>query len=153
MTSSGVRILIVDDNGLLQPNDDPVMASIRCAAATIDSAERLPISWDVRVGIHIGPVVAGVVGRQKFSFDIWGDTVNMAARLAGYGTNSGIFLSSAAWRHVSGRVDATPLGPVSIKGKGNVEVYQIMLAVSPGGLQRRRAAETSDIRCPPEINR
>ena len=89
--------------GLLQPNLDPVMASIKCAAATIDSAKRLPISWDVRVGIHIGPVVAGVVGRQKFSFDIWGDTVNMAARLAGYGTSSGIFLSAAAWTHVCGR--------------------------------------------------
>jgi adenylate cyclase len=113
--------------GLLEPNLDPVMASIKCAAATIDSAKRLPISWDVRVGIHIGPVVAGVVGRQKFSFDIWGDTVNMAARLAGYGTSSGIFLSAAAWTHVCGRIRAAPLGLVPMKGKGDFEVYQIIL--------------------------
>jgi class 3 adenylate cyclase len=113
--------------GLLQPNPDPVMASITGAAATIDVAQRLPIAWDVRVGIHIGPVVAGVVGRQKFSFDIWGDTVNTAARLAGFGTSSGIFLSAEAWTRVSGRVRVAPLGPVPIKGKGDLEVFQIII--------------------------
>lgn len=110
---------------LLLPNPDPVMASIRCAAATIGSARGLPTPWDVRVGIHIGPVVAGVVGRQKFSFDIWGDTVNIAARLAGYGTSSGIYLSAAAWKHIYGRVETEPLGLVPMKGKGNVEVYRV----------------------------
>ncbi len=115
--------------GLLLPNSDPVMASIECAISTIASARDLPLPWDVRVGIHIGPVVAGVVGRQKFSFDIWGDTVNVAARLAGYGRQSGINLSSAAWERVRARVDAAPLGPVPIKGKGNIDAYR----VSPQG--------------------
>jgi class 3 adenylate cyclase len=111
--------------GLLLPNPDPVMASIECAISTITSARRLPLPWDVRVGIHVGPVVAGVVGRQKFSFDIWGDTVNVAARLAGYGRQSGINLSSGAWERVRTRVDAAPLGPVPIKGKGDIEAYRI----------------------------
>jgi len=111
--------------GLLLPNPDPVMASIECAASTIASARDLPLPWDVRVGIHIGPVVAGVVGRQKFSFDIWGDTVNVAARLAGYGRQSGINLSSAAWERVQTRVEATPLGPIPIKGKGDIEAYRV----------------------------
>jgi class 3 adenylate cyclase len=111
--------------GLLLPNPDPVMASIECAIATIASARDLPLPWDVRVGIHIGPVVAGVVGRQKFSFDIWGDTVNVAARLAGYGRQSGINLSSDAWERVRTRVDAAPLGPVLIKGKGAIEAYRV----------------------------
>jgi adenylate cyclase len=111
--------------GLLLPNSDPVMASIECAISTIASARDLPLPWDVRVGIHIGPVVAGVVGRQKFSFDIWGDTVNVAARLAGYGRQSGINLSSDAWERVRTRVDAAPLGPVPIKGKGNIDAYRI----------------------------
>jgi adenylate cyclase len=115
--------------GLLLPNRDPVMASIECAISTIASARDLPLPWDVRVGIHIGPVVAGVVGRQKFSFDIWGDTVNVAARLAGYGRQSGINLSGAAWERVRTRVDAAPLGPVPIKGKGNIDAYR----VSPQG--------------------
>jgi class 3 adenylate cyclase len=110
---------------LLLPNPDPVMASIECAASTIASARRLPLPWDVRVGIHIGPVVAGVVGRQKFSFDIWGDTVNVAARLAGYGRQSGINLSAAAWERVRTRVEAAPLGPIPIKGKGDIEAYRV----------------------------
>ncbi|MBM6581952.1 response regulator [Microvirga sp. BT689] len=110
---------------LLLPNLDPVMSSIECAASTIASTRRLPLPWDVRVGIHIGPVVAGVVGRQKFSFDIWGDTVNVAARLAGYGTQSSINVSAAAWERVRTRVDATPLGPIPIKGKGDVEAYRV----------------------------
>jgi class 3 adenylate cyclase/CheY-like chemotaxis protein len=111
--------------GLLLPNSDPVMATIACAASTIACARRLPLPWDVRVGIHIGPVVAGVIGRQKFSFDIWGDTVNVAARLAGYGRQSGINLSAAAWERVQTRIDATPLGAIPIKGKGDVEAYRV----------------------------
>jgi adenylate cyclase len=114
--------------GLLLPNRDPVMSSIGCAALTIASARRLPIPWDVRVGIHVGPVVAGVVGRQKFSFDIWGDTVNVAARLASYGTSAGIHMSVAAWKQVDNRIQAVSLGPVPIRGKGNLEIYRIILA-------------------------
>lgn len=111
--------------GLLLPNPDPVMASVQCAMATIASARELPLPWDVRVGIHVGPVVAGVVGRQKFSFDIWGDTVNVAARLAGHGRQSGINLSANAWERIRTRVDAAPLGPVLIKGKGAIEAYRV----------------------------
>jgi CheY-like chemotaxis protein len=113
--------------GLLLPNPDPVMSSIECAVSTIASAQRLPIPWDVRVGIHAGPVVAGVVGRQKFSFDIWGDTVNVAARLASYGASGDINMSVAAWRQVSTRIRAVPLGPIPIKGKGKLEAYQVAL--------------------------
>ncbi len=111
--------------GLLLPNVDPVMASVECAAATIASARHLPIPWEVRVGLHIGPVVAGVVGRQKFSFDVWGDTVNVAARLAGYGSHSSINMSASVWEQVNTRIEAIPLGSIPIKGKGDVEVYRV----------------------------
>jgi adenylate cyclase len=114
--------------GLLLPNEDAVMSSIECAASTITSARRLPIPWDVRVGIHIGPVVAGVVGRQKFSFDIWGDTVNVAARLAAYGTSASINVSAAVWEKVKTRIKAVPLGPVPIKGKGDLEAYRVVIS-------------------------
>jgi class 3 adenylate cyclase len=117
--------------GLLLPNDDPVMASIECAVATIEAARQLPERWNLRAGIHIGPVVAGVVGRQKFSFDLWGDTVNIAARLAAYGTTPGIHLSASAWHHVADRVRAVSLGLAPIKGKGDMEIY--CLSVPNGG--------------------
>jgi adenylate cyclase len=115
--------------GLLVQREDPVMASLRCAVETIGVARALPSRWELRVGIHIGPVVAGVVGRQKFSYDLWGDTVNVAARLAGFGMDPGIYLSTAAWHHVKERARAMPLGPVPIKGRGEIEVWRLELAV------------------------
>jgi adenylate cyclase len=116
---------------LLLPNHDPVMASVACAMGTVKAAQRLPTSWDIRVGIHVGPVVAGVVGRQKFSFDLWGDTVNVAARLAEHGRTPGIHLSAAACRQVSGRVQTVPLGLVPIKGRREVEIYRLSVGASP----------------------
>src|SRR3954470_15516281 len=111
--------------GLLVPSGDPVMASLRCAAATVAAARALPSSWEMRIGIHVGPVVAGVLGREKFGYDLWGDTVNVAARLAGLGAEPGIYLSGAAWRRIAARARAVPLGPVPIKGKGEMEVWRL----------------------------
>jgi adenylate cyclase len=113
--------------GLLLPNSDPVMSAVTCAEALIRAARRLPIAWDVRVGIHIGPVVAGIVGRQKFSFDVWGDTVNVAARLASYDAVVAINLSEAAWKRVADRVSGVPLGPIPIRGKGSLDVYRVVV--------------------------
>ena len=76
-------------------------------------------------GVHVGPVVAGIVGRQKFSFDLWGDTVNVAARLAAHGTAPGVHLSPAAWERVRGRVRASSLGLVPVKGRGEMEVRRL----------------------------
>ena len=73
---------------LLLPLADPVMASMRCALAMLGVAAQNPARWQLRVGIHVGPVVAGVVGQSKFSFDLWGDTVNVAARLSGLGSEA-----------------------------------------------------------------
>jgi class 3 adenylate cyclase len=106
-----------------------VGASLRCAAATVAAARALPSRWEMRIGIHIGPVVAGVLGREKFSYDLWGDTVNVAARLAALGTEPGVHLSAAAWRRVADRARAAPLGPVPIKGRGEMEVWRLELPV------------------------
>ena len=76
---------------LLQGHADPVLASVRCAFALIEAAGTNPAAWQLRVGIHVGPVVAGVVGRAKFSFDLWGDTVNVAARLSMLGADAAIY--------------------------------------------------------------
>ena len=110
---------------LLVPNGEPVMACLRCAAATAAAARALPSRWEMRIGIHVGPVIAGVLGREKFGYDLWGDTVNVAARLAAFGAEPGIHLSAAAWRRVADRARAVPLGPVPIKGKGEMEVWRL----------------------------
>ena len=104
---------------LLQPHADPVLASVRCAFAMAEAARANPAGWQIRIGIHVGPVVAGVVGQSKFTFDVFGDTVNVAARLSDYGADGAVYLSDAAWRQLDGRARGQPLGPVALKGKGD----------------------------------
>jgi class 3 adenylate cyclase len=108
---------------LLEPHDDPVLASVRLGFDLADAAQRNPAHWQIRTGIHVGPVVAGVIGRSKFSFDLWGDTVNVAARLAGIG-GPAIHLSGCAWAQVADRCGGACLGPVHLKGKGIIQAYR-----------------------------
>jgi adenylate cyclase len=115
---------VVATANLLEPHPDPVLAAVRCAFAMAEAARANPASWQIRIGIHIGPVVAGVVGQSKFTFDVWGDTVNVAARLSDYGADGAVYLSEAAWRQLDGRVRAQPLGPVALKGRGAIEIYR-----------------------------
>ena len=113
---------------LLAPHKDPVMAAVQLGFDLIEAARSNPARWDLRVAIHFGAVVAGIVGRSKFSFDVWGDTVNTAARLAGFG-GAAIHLSDAAWAKVADRCRARWLGPIPIKGKGAIEVYRCEAAL------------------------
>jgi adenylate cyclase len=108
---------------LLEPHADPVMAGVRFAFEMVDAARHNPAAWQIRLGIHVGSVIAGVIGRTKFSFDLWGDTVNTAARLSDVGCDGGVYLSGAAWERVAGRCPGRCLGRVSLKGKGEIEVY------------------------------
>jgi adenylate cyclase len=115
---------VVATANLLEPHPDPVLASVRCAFAMAEAAKANPAGWQLRIGIHVGPVVAGVVGQSKFAFDLWGDTVNVAARLSDYGADGAVYLSEAAWHQLDGRARGQPLGPVALKGKGEIEVYR-----------------------------
>jgi adenylate cyclase len=109
---------------LLEPHRDPVMACLRVAFATAEAARATPGAWRMRVGIHLGSVVAGVVGSKKFTFDLWGDTVNLAQRLSSLGPEPAIHLSARAWQQVASRAQGRPLGPVALKGRGEVEVFR-----------------------------
>ncbi|MGH6918922.1 MAG: adenylate/guanylate cyclase domain-containing protein [Geminicoccaceae bacterium] len=111
---------------LLDRHADPVMASLRAAFALAEAARSTPAGWQVRSGIHIGPVVAGVVGSRKFSFDLWGDTVNVAQRLSSLGNEPAVHLSATAWARVAERASGSALGELDVKGKGNVEVVRCL---------------------------
>jgi adenylate cyclase len=113
---------------LLLPNPDAVMAGLVCAFALIEAARAGPAQWELRCGLHIGPVVAGVVGRSKLSFDLWGDTVNVAARLAKAGAPGCVCLSADAAGHVAGRCDLEAMGPLPMRGKGEVPVFRCRAA-------------------------
>lgn len=88
---------------LLGPHDNPVMASVQCAGEMAEAARRNPAGWEIRIGIHVGSVMAGIIGHSKFSFDLWGDTVNVASRLSSFGSTGAIYPSAPAWERVAER--------------------------------------------------
>ncbi|MGU3538017.1 adenylate/guanylate cyclase domain-containing protein [Methylobacterium sp. A54F] len=108
---------------LLSPHDDPVKAAVCCARDMVAVADGGAIRWRVRAGVHVGAVVGGIVGRSKFTFDLWGDTVNVAARLCALGTGNAVHLSEMAFRRIRSEENLCPVGKVFLKGKGEYEVY------------------------------
>ena len=110
--------------GLLRPVEEPLKAGLDCALEMCRAAERIGPEWQVRAGIHCGPVVGGVVGTRQFLFDVWGDTVNVAARLVGVASPGTTALTESAWRELGGSYKARSLGRIEMKGKGPVEVVE-----------------------------
>ncbi|MCC7166159.1 MAG: response regulator [Rhodospirillales bacterium] len=116
--------------GLLAANADPIDAAIRCGlemGATMIDAN---LGWTVRVGVHVGPLVAGIVGQERYQFDIWGDTVNVAARMAGKGSPGTVALTGEVWERVKDRFEGTALGDLEVKGKGTIPVIEVRAAKS-----------------------
>ena len=108
------------------PRKDPLLSAIACGLEMIEATVLAPNSWTVRIGIDFGPVVAGIVGHDKYHFDLWGNTVNTASRMAGIGSTNSIVLPANAWPSVSNRCIGKLIGPVDIKGKGTVEVVEVL---------------------------
>ena len=85
---------------------------------------RLP-PWQVRIGINTGPVIAGVVGKHKFTYDIWGNTVNTAQRVEAAGAPNRIGIAESTWQHIKARFDTESRGPVEVKHQGLVNMYYL----------------------------
>ena len=83
---------------------------------------RMP-PWELRVGIHTGGVMAGVVGRRKFTYDVWGDAVNVAARMQTSGEPGRVNVSEQTWQHVQGLFEAEPRGSIEAKHKGRLSMF------------------------------
>ena len=112
--------------GLLTHSADPVVAAVKCGLEMVQVAAELDPAWPVAVGIHVGPVVAGIVGNQPYQFDLWGDTVNTAARICDHADDGQVLLSSDAWMEARGALRGKSLGFVELKGKGEVELVQCL---------------------------
>ncbi|HSU56341.1 MAG TPA: adenylate/guanylate cyclase domain-containing protein [Candidatus Dormibacteraeota bacterium] len=104
--------------GLASERENPALDCLLCGLAMIKAVRNLPPGWQVRVGVHAGPVIAGVVGRRKYQYDVWGDTVNMAARLVGAARAGAVCVTADTWRLVEGGGSGEPMGDIEVKGKG-----------------------------------
>jgi adenylate cyclase len=111
--------------GLLHPLENPVLNCVKCGLEMVARTPQMPPHWQLRVGIHIGPVIAGVVGHRQYVFDVWGDTVNTAARLEGYGTSNAVNLSGPAYDTVRTLVRTNARHIINVKGKGDLDVYVV----------------------------
>ena len=77
----------------------------------------------IRIGVHSGPVVAGIVGSDKFAFDLWGDTVNIASRLEAYGEPGKINISKTTYTKVWDKFDCVYRGKITVKHNEEIQMY------------------------------
>ncbi len=82
-----------------------------------------PRFWQIRIGMHTGKLVAGVIGRRKFIYDVWGDTVNTASRLEAAGEPGKINTSAATYDLIKNNFKCTYRGEIAVKGKGPLAMY------------------------------
>ncbi len=117
--------------GLLKAVDNPLETAIRCGLLLANCPVDSELGWTVRIGVHLGPVVSGIVGQERYQFDIWGDTVNVAARLAGKGRPGTVAVAGEVWPSLAEKFTGESLGDVEVKGKGSIPVVQITGAKEP----------------------
>jgi class 3 adenylate cyclase len=122
--------------GLTENNTQEVEELIRAAIEIRDfmeeyrrqrEAEGRP-AFGIRIGIHTGHVVSGVVGIRKFAFDIWGDAVNVAARMESSGEVGKINISEPTYEKIKNRFECSSRGMVEAKGKGSMKMYYVLNA-------------------------
>lgn len=117
--------------GVTRPQPDHAVMATRAALEMRDAIRNLAVDgnrtagavWSERIGLHTGPLVAGVIGKKKFSFDVWGDTVNTASRMESSSDPGRVNISRTTYDLVKDYFDCEPRGKLEVKGKGPVEMY------------------------------
>ena len=118
--------------GLPRPRDDHAAVMVTMAREMLDAVEEINKSLDgdpiqIRIGLNSGPVVAGVIGRSKFAYDLWGDAVNVAARMEECSVPGEMRMTKATHDLVKDAFAFEDRGMVRIKGKGSMRAYALAM--------------------------
>ena len=118
--------------GIKSTNESPDIVSIRVVQVGLQMirfvrnlASQNGIDLDIRVGVHHGRVVAGVIGQSKYHFDLWGDAVNLASRMESTGVPGFVQISSSTYPLVKSAFNCQKREPIQVKGKGLVQTYLV----------------------------
>jgi class 3 adenylate cyclase len=116
--------------GLPEPRADHAQAMAEMAldmqAEFVRLCEPLGLDLAIRIGMDSGPVIAGVIGRHKFTYDLWGDTVNTASRMESHGLAGRIQVSEATYGRFCDRYEFEDRGDIEVKGKGRRRAYLLV---------------------------
>jgi len=132
--------------GIPVPRDDHAEAIAEMALAMLPAADRcaaeMGVPLTVRIGIATGPVVAGVIGRAKFIYDLWGDTVNTASRMESHAAPGTIQVSEDLYQRLRDHYDLRPRGTIDVKGKGPMTTYVLVGRTRRGDVENTLVAPT-----------
>lgn len=122
-------------SGVPYPREDHAVALTQLALDMRDHFSGLPPidghKVDFRIGISSGPVVGGVIGTHKFQYDIWGDTVNTAARMESHGEPGRVHVSAATHALIQRSFLCEPRGSIDVKGKGHMSTWFVQSTIDP----------------------
>jgi CheY-like chemotaxis protein len=110
---------------LLRPLSNPMLTAINAGLEIIDATAAHPSGWKVRVGVHMGDVVAGIVGTRQYLYDLWGDTVNTAARVEGCAKPMSVAVIAGNAPVKRSGIRTESLGLVDLRGKGEFEIVSV----------------------------